>query len=75
MVDNFWTVREFIEALKEFPPDTPVILSADEEGNVLRRVNGVGVRYVESLQYGLMDSIYPEDLDNYDNWVLTTEVW
>lgn len=61
--------------LQEFPPDTPMVLSSDEEGNNIRRVNGVGERYVESLQYAYMDSIDAEELDEYDSWVLTTEVW
>lgn len=69
------TVREFIEALKEFPPDTPMILSTDEEGNELRMVNGVGTRYVEELQHRFMESIDEEELEEYDHWVLTTEVW
>lgn len=75
MVEDFWTVREFIEALKEFPLDTPLILSTDAEGNELRMVNGVGVRYVTELEHRFMEGIDAEDLDEYDNWVLTTEVW
>lgn len=74
MVD-FWTVRDFIEALKEFPLDTPVVLSTDAEGNEIRMVNGVGVRYVHELQHRFMESIAAEDLEDYDSWVLTTEVW
>lgn len=75
MNNGFITVREFIEMLKEFPPDTPMVLSSDEEGNNIRRVNGVGERYVESLQYAYMDSLDAEELEEYDSWVLTTEVW
>lgn len=74
MVD-FWTVRDFIEVLKEFPPDTPVILSTDAEGNELRMVNGVGKRYVEQLEHRFMEAIDEDEIDEYDHWVLTTEVW
>ena len=69
------TVREFIEMLQEFPPDTPLILSTDAEGNELRMVNGVGARYVEALEHRFMEAIDEEELDDYDSWVLTTEVW
>lgn len=75
MVNDFFTVREFIEALKEFPLDTPMILSSDEEGNNLRMVNGVGIRYVSELQHSYMESIDDTELDEYDTWVMTTEVW
>lgn len=75
VVTEFWTVRDFIEALQEFPPDTPVILSTDAEGNELRRVNGVGMRYVAELQHRFMEGIHEDDLEDYDTWVLTTEVW
>jgi hypothetical protein len=61
--------------LQEFPLDTPMILSTDAEGNELRMVNGVGARYVEELQHRFMESIDEEELDEYDHWVLTTEVW
>lgn len=69
------TVREMIEMLQEFPPDTPMILSTDEEGNNLRTLNGVGRRYVTELRYNYMEEIDEEELDEYDRWVLTTEVW
>lgn len=69
------TVREFIEFLQEFPPDIPMILSTDEEGNELRMVNGVGKRYVTDLQNRYMEGIHEDDLDEYDHWVLTAEVW
>jgi len=69
------TVREFIEMLKEYPLDTPVIMSSDEEGNELRMLNGVGARYVEKLQHRFMESIDEDNLDDYNSWVLTTEVW
>lgn len=75
MVEDFWTVREFIEMLKEFPPDTPMILSPDDEGNGLRMVNGAGIRYVTELRYRDMDSIDDTELGEYDTWVMTTEVW
>lgn len=61
--------------LKEFPPDTPMILSTDAEGNELRMVNGVGIRYVTELEHRFMDSIDDTELDEYDTWVMTTEVW
>jgi len=69
------TVREFIEMLQEFPLDTPLILSTDAEGNELRMVNGVGARYVEALEHRFMEAIDEEELEEYDHWVLTTEVW
>lgn len=69
------TVREFIEMLQEFPLDTPLILSTDAEGNELRMVNGVGTRYVEELEHRYMEAIDEEELEEYDSWVLTTEVW
>jgi len=69
------TVREFIEALQELPPDIPMILSTDEEGNELRMVNGVGKCYVVDLQHRCMEGIHEDDLDEYDHWVLTAEVW
>lgn len=68
-------VRDFIEMLKKFPPDTPMILSTDEEGNELRMVNGVGPRYVRELEHRFMEAIDEEELDDYDHWILTTEVW
>lgn len=74
MVD-FITVRDFIEMLKEFPPDTPMVLSSDEEGNNIRTVNGACARYVEQLDYAYMSSIHEDDLEDHDRWVLTTEVW
>jgi hypothetical protein len=75
VVENFFTVRDFIEVLKQFPPDTPMILSTDAEGNELRMVNGVGARYVMALEHRFMDAIDEDYLDEYDSWVLTTEVW
>lgn len=72
---KFWTVKDFIEALSEFPPDTPMILSTDAEGNELRVVNGVGTRYVKELEHRFMESIDETELDEYDTWVMTTEVW
>ena len=75
MVKEFITVREFIEMLGEFPPDTPMVLSTDAEGNEIRMVNGVGARYVEELEHRFMESIHEEELEEYDTWVLTTEVW
>jgi len=69
------TVREFKEWLDEFPPDTPLILSTDAEGNELRMVNGVGARYVVELEHRFMEAIDETELDEYDHWVLTTEVW
>jgi hypothetical protein len=38
-------------------------------------VNGVGARYVTELEYRDMESIDEEELEDYDSWVLTTEVW
>lgn len=74
------TVREFIELLKSFPPDTPMILSTDEEGNELRMVNGVGPRYVKELEHRFMEDINDEDEDwhgpeVFANRVYTAEVW
>jgi hypothetical protein len=68
-------VKELIEMLQEFPPETPVIISTDEEGNELRMLNGVGKRYVEELQHRFMEQVDEEELPEYDSWVLTTEVW
>lgn len=75
MVSEFITVREFIEMLSEFPPDTPMVLATDAEGNEIRMVNGVGPRYVEELQHRFMEAIDAKDRKDYDSWVLTTEVW
>lgn len=69
------TVRDLKEWLDEFPPDTPVIMSTDAEGNELRMLNGIGARYVEALEHRFMEAIDETELDQYDSWVLTTEVW
>lgn len=74
-VGSFITVRKFIEMLQELPQDAPMVLSTDAEGNEIRMVNGVGVGHVVELQHRFMDSICEEDLDEYDSWVLTAEVW
>ena len=69
------TVRELIEELLAYPFDTPVIISVDEEGNELRMLNGVGMRYVEELQHRFMSEVAEEDLEHFDNPVLTVEIW
>ena len=75
MVNGFKTVAEFIAMLQKLPPNAPMIISTDEEGNNLRRLNGVGKRYVTELAYNYMEEIDEEELDEYDSWVLTAEVW
>lgn len=61
--------------LSEFPPDTPMVLSTDAEGNEIRMVNGLSTRYVYKLEHRFMESIHEEELEDHDTWVLTTEVW
>lgn len=72
---NVITVRDLIALLEELPQDVPMIISVDEEGNELRMLNGVGPRYVEELRYRCMDALDEEELDEYDRWVLTAEIW
>lgn len=74
------TAIELIETLSKFPPDTPVILSTDEEGNELRMLNGAGCRYVRVLERRFMESMDDDDEDWHDpeefaNRVYTVEVW
>lgn len=69
------TVREFIVELQALPQDLPLIISTDAEGNELRMLNGVGSRYVEKLKHRFMNSIDEAELEDYDSWVLTAEIW
>lgn len=61
------TVREAIEALQQFDPDTVFVLSSDEEGNNVRMVNGIGEQQVKALEYQFMETVCKEDIDEYDN--------
>lgn len=69
------TVGEAIRNLQEFDPDLPFVLSSDEEGNNIRIVNGIGNSQVAELRYNYMDSVHPDDADEYDNLIQVVEVW
>jgi hypothetical protein len=73
------TVREVIEDLQQLDPDLVVAVDADEEGNNTRLAHGVDTAYVVKLQYQYMETLHPDDIDEYkedyelsDDWKPTT---
>ncbi len=72
---EFKTVRDLIAQLQELPPQLPVALSSDEEGNNVRMINSAGIQRVEKLEYQYMQTIHPDDLEEHDTWFMIAEIW
>lgn len=68
-------VKDLIAMLEKLPPMLPVALSSDEEGNNVRLIHGAGMQTVEKIQSQYMNTIHPDDLDEYDTWFKIAEIW
>ncbi|APC46321.1 hypothetical protein HWB05_gp059 [Streptomyces phage BRock] len=54
-------VLALMELLKNFPPDIPVLLSSDEEGNSIRHLSTYSVEEVEDIEQWEVELIYEGD--------------
>jgi hypothetical protein len=57
-------VRQLVEELSRYDPDTPVLLSSDQEGNsyhVARVIDRMNIEYVDPIPYRI-ETVYETEL-------------
>jgi hypothetical protein len=57
------TVAELIQRLSLMPPDSPVILATDAEGNALKRADGIETSYGYTTDNYLWETVHPDDME------------
>lgn len=66
-----YTVKDLIEKLSTLPPDTPIVLSSDSEGNLYSRLSDLSGDYYarkDELDSYYLDSIVSEEDIKDDDW-------
>lgn len=68
-------VLALMELLKNFPPDTPVLLSTDEEGNSIRHLSSYSVEEVEDIEQWEVELIHPDNADEEGEYQEAVVLW
>jgi hypothetical protein len=70
-VGAIMTVKELIERLKSLPPDMPVVMAADPEGNSFDNCEDVGKSWFDEN----MDHCDITDIEDDDEWEEYVVLW
>lgn len=68
-------VLALMELLKNFPPDTPVLLSSDEEGNSIRHLSTYSLEEVEDIEQWEVELIYTDTADEDEDYQEVIVLW
>lgn len=68
-------VLALMELLKNFPPDTPVLLSSDEEGNSIRHLSTYSTEETDNVESYEVNLVHPDEKWDDETYVEVIVLW